>query len=208
MRGRVDLNENTLAPLLECARPISGEEFSSMFTSFKTSAWRLELLSQYIVPGEKVDFESYLNGEPFPRGPDGQWWRNMEDWRNNIQDHVAHGRSIGRVHVLPEKLTPYILFEIEWGYCYSAHAGDDVRFLEHDCVTDDLRSQLIEDFWLFDDKSVVLCDYESDGTWIGARILEEKSIALKFIEIKDLVLKESIDLRTFLKNYRTGKYSL
>lgn len=189
----------------DSSTPLSDVEFGAYFQNFQQSAWRLELLPQYLVVGEK-DFQDYLAGEPFPPTSEGKWWTYMQGWRDKIADHRAHNREMGRVHLIPERLTPYFMYEVEWGYNYTSTAGEDVRFLEKSSVDPSLQSRLKEDFWIFDRKSVVICDYEQDGTWLGARLLDSPEAVPSYIALQEEIYALSIDIRTFLSNFRKGKY--
>ena len=188
------------------AEPITDEGFGKLFTAYQRSAWRLELLPQYLIPGD-IYYPAFLAGEPVPPHPEGQWWKKGEAWINTIKGNVAAGRMMGRVHVLPEQLTPYLRFEIEWGYCYDSQAGDDIRLLEAGRVADDIRKLAVQDFWVFDDRMVVLCDYKPDGTWVGGRVVSEGVDVSAFLQVRELALREAIELKEFLARYRAGRYA-
>lgn len=185
---------------------IPDSEFGQLFAGYAKSAWRLELLPQYLVEFERAPFQAFLNGEPVPPHPTGEWWKVHEDWMGTIREAVAQGKSIGRVHVIPSELTPYLRYEIEWGYVFNASAGDDIRFIDRANVTPEMARVFVNDFWIFDDTKVVLCDYDADGRWIGGRVLDDPSQLPVFLRAKELAIASSFSLKEFLAGYRTGKW--
>lgn len=190
------------------SREISREEFGELFKSYKQSAWRLELLTAYAVPNEDAEFDAFLKGAPLPpvskevlcgEGP----------WCQLIRSHIEAGRTMGRVHVLPELLTPYLRYEIEWGYTFNNNAGDDIRLLLPANISSTLRERLntLQDFWLFDDSKVVLCDYGPNGSFDGAREVLDTSVIESFKAVRSACIDESLDFKSFMRAYRAGKIS-
>ncbi|HYR62015.1 MAG TPA: helix-turn-helix transcriptional regulator [Actinomycetota bacterium] len=137
------------------------EEFSRLFETFAHRAFRLETLSRYDVPEVEEALRAFLAGAPKP-GPD------PDDlaWQSNIRAHAAAGRPMQRVHVIRGPLTDYLRFEVEWGYPDNTAAGEDIGILH---VGDGELPELgEEDFWLFDDSTLVLMRYDEHGRWLGA----------------------------------------
>src|SRR4051794_34587810 len=99
------------------AYTISKAKFGHQFESFKRSAFRLESLDHYSVPEEAVDYHRFLRGEELPTSTE-------DEWAQFVKKSVAQGKFIQRVHVVPAQLTPYLRYEIEWGYLYSSVAGE------------------------------------------------------------------------------------
>ena len=189
------------------SRNLPIDEFSGMFKSFQSSAWRLELLSAYGVESEDAEFKAFVDGAPLPP-LDKESLAGDSPWCKNIRAHVAAGRTMGRVHVLPEVLTPYLRYEIEWGYTYNNAAGDDTRLLPAANISKGLHSLLsgIQDFWLFDDSRVVLCEYDPRGSFCGAREVTDSTKLDFFREVRDAAIADSIDFRTFMRGYRAGQF--
>jgi hypothetical protein len=131
---------------------LSMEQFGQYFVTFSSSATRIETLDVYTVPEEAANFAHYLAGGPLP--PD----RN-EDWASSIRKCVAAGKYMGRVHIIPRVLTPYLQFEIDWYYGVNGPAGEDIRFIFRDQVPDIAYT----DTWLFDDKVVLDLSYDNEG---------------------------------------------
>jgi hypothetical protein len=131
---------------------ISTEQFGEHFTSFHSSATRIETLAVYEDDDEKPNRALYFTGAPLP--PD----RNAE-WADNIRRCVAAGKYMGRVHIISHVLTPYLQFEIDWYYAINGAAGEDIRFI----FEEDVPDLTYTDTWLFDDTTVLDLSYDTDG---------------------------------------------
>lgn len=131
---------------------VSMEQFGQYFLTFRSTATRIETLDTYQVEEERENLAHYLAGDPLP--PD----RN-EEWAANIRACVAAGKYMGRVHIIPRVLTPYLQFEIDWYYAVNGAAGEDIRFIFRDEVPDVVHT----DTWLFDDETVLDLSYDADG---------------------------------------------
>lgn len=180
-------------------RALSGEEFMALFTTFKKSAFRLETLPQTLVDRHDAAFEAFLNGTPLPLNQN-------EKWCQLIRESADEGKTFSRVHILPEKLTPYLRYEIEWGYVFNVAAGSDIRLLEYPNVTEEIRQAAKQDYWLFDNETVVLMDYtQEDGRYLGARIIEPGSNIEKYNYLKDITWARATEFKEFLSKYRKGE---
>ena len=173
------------------------ERFDALFDEFRVSAFRLETLPAYDVPEEQTDLESYLAGEPLPMSED-------EEWLGFLSSAKDAGKAVQRVRLLPPKLTAYLRFEIEWGYVFNDRAGEDIRFvLPRSEEADQWSSE--KDFWLFDDETAVVMDYDAQGAYIGAREVTDANEMARFVHARDEFIARSISLREFLELYRSGQ---
>ena len=163
-----------------------------LLTTFKTSAFRLEALTSYNVPEDAAALRQYGAGAAAP--PPGF----MSDWQDLVRSASAKGRTMSRVHVVPQSLTPYLKFEVEWGYPGSVEAGEDVRILQTDRPANAFKSNWpASDFWLFDDETVALMNYDADGSFVGATITTDPAVLARSRAIRDIAMSKSVDLGTF-----------
>lgn len=161
---------------------LEGDAWAAYFRDFRRSAWRLELLPQYLVPQERDAFAAFRAGAPRPAGLG-------DEWHATIRAARADGRSIGRVHVLTPPLSEYLRFETQWYYPYSVEAGEDVRILDLSRTPDPGLPPF--DFWLFDEQRVVAMLYEPDGTQTGRELLQDADPE-QFVRYRDLALAASV----------------
>lgn len=144
---------------------IADTELAGLFDTFTRTAFRLELLAAYNPVSEADRLAAYLAGKARPASPEREHWYAM------LAAARAAGRTVQRVHVVASPLTDYLRYECEWGYAYSAQAGEDVRVLDttERPAPDGLPDH---DFWMFDDQQVVVMRYRADGEYVGAEWAE------------------------------------
>jgi len=172
------------------------EEFSRLFETFAHRAFRLETLSRYDVPEVEEALRAFLAGAPKP-GPD------PDDlaWQSNIRAHAAAGRPMQRVHVIRGPLTDYLRFEVEWGYPDNTAAGEDIGILH---VGDGELPELgEEDFWLFDNSTLVLMRYDEHGRWLGADQVVDPDRLSAYRRRRDQALALALPLDDYLSGVRS-----
>jgi len=160
---------------------LKGDAWAAYFRDFQHSAFRLELLPQYLVEPEHDSFAAFLAGEPMPEG-------HNADWHATIRANTTAGKIMSRVHVVTQPLSDYLRFEFQWGYVGNAGAGEDIRILDLSRTPDPGLPDT--DFWLFDEKAVVAMLYEDDGTQIGRELLDVDPA--EFIRYRDLALAAAV----------------
>jgi hypothetical protein len=161
---------------------LDGEAWQRFFDSFHRSAWRLELHPIYSMPQEREPFARFLAGERLPAD-------DRSEWMDRVAAHRANGRSIGRVHVVRRPLTDYLRFEFNWYYQFHIKVGEDIRILD---LTDRPGPGLPEeDFWMFDEATVVVMRYRPDGTQIGRELLDAPDIE-QILRYRDIALSGAV----------------
>lgn len=167
---------------------LDGDEWQAKFRDFKTEAWRLETLPQYLVPQEAEEFAAFKNGARFP-GP------YEDSWTALIRKHTEAGGSIGRVHIVTQPLSDYLRFEFERYYQHQAPIGEDIRILD---VTDRPNPLPgIQDFWMFDRSTVVLMHYEEDGRQISRELYEADPAP--FTEYQRIAVEASVPFLEYVR---------
>lgn len=174
-------------------------DFPVFFGQFQRSAFRLEVLSEYVVEYEREPFNSFRAGQPLPPPRSGE----LAAWDQLIIDSIAAGKRFRRVHLLPSKLTPYLRFEIEWAYLYTASLGEDIRLLLPDAPSD-VRMLAREDFWLFDEQMAVYLIYDQAGRFLGVETDDDPSTLRHCCDVQSLVWTSAVPLREYLATTRTA----
>src|SRR6267154_3437167 len=174
--------------------PIKTQEFQPLFQSFKHEAFRLETLDQYLVVPEEREFKRFLNGEPLPEVQN-------KPWCDQIRNNISQGKRMRRVHVLTLPLTPYLRFEIDWGYIFSLAAGEEIFILNRNQLSD---FSLIQDgdFWLFDDNILIRMLFDDTGKQLGRERDNDPEAISNCRAIRDRLLPLATPLRTFLRSER------
>ncbi|MER7849697.1 DUF6879 family protein [Kitasatospora sp. NPDC096077] len=169
---------------------LDGEEWQRLLHGFAQSAFRLETLPAYKVAGEAEEIQDFLNGQRIDAGT------YTSGWTDRLKAHTAAGRTVQRVHVVTRPLSDYLRYEFMY-YHPHAMAGENIRILD---LTDRPNPGLPnQDFWMFDDTSVVLMNYEPDGTQID-RVLVEGEVG-QYQEWRRLAVAESVSFAEFVKEH-------
>jgi hypothetical protein len=175
---------------------LSPTEFGRLFETFQKNAFRLETLSQYIVPEERAALDAFLTGTPLP--PSQQI---DVKWRALMKRNIESGKMMQRVHIIPSQLTPYLRYEIEWAYSYTSAIGEDIRLIVSDYPDSIIGDH--KDFWLFDDKTLVIVRYETDGTFVHGERIEEEEIIERHRNLKQKLLNRAEPLSAYLSRLRS-----
>jgi hypothetical protein len=173
---------------------LTRDEFGGLFKSFRESAFRLENLDLYTVPQEADEYRRFLAGEELPKTA------AESEWVKFVKTCVSEGKTIQRVHAISLPLTPYIKYEIEWGYLYTSAAGEDIRLLDRANISPDLAG--LKDFWLFDRKTLVIVQYDSDGRFLHGERDDSPEALKAHIDFCAILESQSTPLRAFLAQER------
>jgi hypothetical protein len=156
--------------------------------SVTRSAFRLETLPVYDMPGEWEEFARHLAGEQPP--PDLHY-----RWLDTVTECVKARKVFQRVHVVTSPLSDYLKYEFAWGYVFNARAGENIRILDLAYQAD--PGLPAHDFWLFDDTTVVRMDYNEHGAQLGRELLQDADPA-PYVQWKRLALSHA---RPFAQYY-------
>lgn len=166
------------------------EEFGAVFdSSFRRSAFRLEVLDRYAVAAEAEPFRRFLAGEP----QDPAW---REPYKEFVRTALRDGKRIARVHVVREPLSDYLEFELTCGYPANVAAGEDVRVLRR---TSWPHLRLPDhDYWLFDDRVAAVMIYDQAGGFLGADVTSDPPAVARYRRARDLAMHHSVPLAAYL----------
>ncbi|MFD7547596.1 DUF6879 family protein [Streptomyces sp. NPDC059578] len=154
------------------------KNLGELFDTFEREAFRLETLDDYSRSGSVDAYQAFLSGEPQPDGYN-------ESWVSEVRAHTNGGKRIYRVHILSRPLTPYLRYELGWGYQKNVTGGEEFFILD----TTDKRNPLegVEDFWLFDEATAVVMHYDGAGAVTGRETVPD-SRAQEFVAIRNTAL--------------------
>ncbi|MFD4573456.1 DUF6879 family protein [Streptomyces sp. NPDC058417] len=141
---------------------LSDGEWRKVFDTFQHDAWRFETQPTYTMPREAENVARFLRGEDKPA-------EHNAKWHLRVKGYLEAGRKIGRVRVVRRPLTDYQRYQFAWGIPGNVAAGEDIRILD---VTHDDYGLPVEgqDWWMFDDSTLVHLNFRPDGTQIGREI--------------------------------------
>lgn len=160
---------------------MASKNLSDLFDTFEREAFRLETLDDYSGSGNTEAYRAFLSGQPRPADYN-------EAWIAELRSHTALGKRIYRVHVLTRPLTPYLRFELGWGYQANAAGGEEFYILDVTGTPNPFDEQ--PDFWLFDETTAVLMHYDETGRIIRRETLPS-SCGRDFVGLRDRALEQA-----------------
>lgn len=167
---------------------ISIEEFSNFFDKFKHEAFRIELMQQYLVDGEKDLYEKSKQSIL----KDSEFLKYHNDWLKFLERCKKSKKSVLRVHAIKKPYSSYLKFEIDYSYKYNLKYGETIKLLIIDNEFEVFlnKYEYIGDFWLFDNKDCIFLKYDRNGTFLGVQKIKKKYLN-EIISIKEYCLDKS-----------------
>lgn len=172
---------------------LSTAEFGELFRSCERETFRLETLSVYNPESGAENLQRYLAGEPCLKEHEPSAWMQL------VADAVARGKRFYRVHVVHSPLTDHLRYEMEWGYLYNARAGEEIHILD---TAERPRPQGLpgEDFWLFDDVTVVRMHYRDDGEFAWAELCDDVDVE-RYRGYRDLAMAHAVPFAEYWEDH-------
>nr|BFF02696.1 hypothetical protein GCM10020241_43710 [Streptoalloteichus tenebrarius] len=139
----------------------------------------------------RASFERFLAGEPKPED-------HNSDWHEIVRSYVAAGKSIGRVRVVRRPLTDYQRYQLAWGIPGNIAAGEDIRVVD---ITDDDWGLPDQDFWLFDQSTVVHLNFAPDGALRDIELVDNPDLD-RYLNWRDTALKNAVSYEKYVRTCR------
>lgn len=171
------------------------EEFDRVFDRFTASAFRLEARQRYAIDETDEDYLAWQAGRPRPERS-----VRTSPWLARVATStVSQSKRWSRVHVVDHPLSQYVRYELV-AYQENAAAGEQIRIADRAAHPD--LATLDVDYWLFDDATdhphAVIIDYDIEGNVTGFQPADDPPTLDQFRAWRDLALKHSADLNTYL----------
>jgi hypothetical protein len=122
-----------------------------------------------------------------PRTPGNNSWLAL------VAAATASGRIIERVRIAARPLSDYTRFEFA-AYPENVAAGEKIRVLERRLLQGADRTWADDDFWIFDDETVVLLGYDEDRRFLRA---EQVGNVDPYLVARQRALALSVDFADF-----------
>ncbi|MCX5075078.1 DUF6879 family protein [Streptomyces sp. NPDC054949] len=158
------------------------KSLGELFDTFEREAFRLETLDDYGKSGNVDAYRAFLAGEPQPSDYN-------DAWVSELRSHTSMGKRVYRVHILSRPLTPYLRFELGWGYQKNVTGGEEFFILDTTEQPNPLEG--VPDFWLMDGRTPGVMNYAEDGSFLGGEILPEER-AGEFTAYRDTALTHAV----------------
>jgi hypothetical protein len=170
---------------------VGPKTLGELFDTFEQEAFRLETLDDYSKSGNVDAYRAFLAGDPQPADYN-------EAWVSEVRSHTSKGRRVYRVHILSRPLTPYLRFELGWGYRRNATGGEE--FFIFDTTEKANPLQGVPDFWFFDNIAPAVMNYAEDGSLLGADVLSDER-ADEFRTYRDTALAHAVPFPEWWAKY-------
>ncbi len=140
-------------------------DFDRLLGSVTRSAVHLEMRDDY--GAGSPAFDAWLHHRPHDRsGPDAIW--------HGLGAVIRRGATVRRARIVSEPASEYIKFEYEVTAAANLAAGEQVRWLSRQKASD--LALPGNDFWLFDDATVLFNHFGADGAATGTELRTEPSV--------------------------------
>ncbi len=133
------------------------------------SALHLEMRDGYMLDDPML--HQWRAGHRYDPADRALWWR---PWLDLIAETTGRGVDVWRARIVSEPVSEYIQFEYDMTFTNLA-AGEQVRWLPRRDATDIALPG--NDFWLFDDHTVLVNHFSGDGDWLDTELLEDAALA-------------------------------
>lgn len=168
------------------------------WSGFEKSSFRLETLDSYGATVDDEMFSSYLaGGLSIPKN------EGRESWCAKIKEATESGKEMSRIHIVPTVLTPYLRYEIEWGYTLSTQPSGENIFLVNREANPRLAKLAQEDFYLLDDKRAIVVVYDENNSFLRTELEVGEEEVAAMVKLKEDLMAVAIPLSEYLKKMRT-----
>jgi hypothetical protein len=150
------------------ARSLTLDDWAAALRDFQRSAYRLELRESYFEPDDSV--ARYLAGDPI----DPDEVPDFIAWADQIRWLTEAGRTVARVRVHDEPLTPYQRWE-RWAARQTVAAGEEIRYISRRRARDVglLPAAGPDDWWLLDDQRLIVMQFDDAGRLVVSHLVDE-----------------------------------
>ena len=138
---------------------MAAPRLDELFATCQRSALHLETRDGYMLDDPMlIDWRS---GFRYDRADRASWWNGFLE---GVQQATTRGVDVWRARIVSEPVSEYIRFEYDVTFRNVA-AGERVRWLPRRLATDIPLPG--NDFWLFDDETLMVNHFSGDGDWTG-----------------------------------------
>lgn len=167
-------------------RTITGADIPDLLAACKVEAFKLDLRDSYAISEEDDAFARWRRGEREPGDAEAE---GIGEWLDIVRALTTAGAKVRRVRVVTEPASDYIRFEATT-VPMQQQAGEDIRYLpRHHEAAGRLGDR---DFWLFDQRQVLLLNFNPDGTPRPHELHDAPELAAEYAELRDLAWRHAI----------------
>jgi hypothetical protein len=163
------------------------DELRAALDSIQVEAFRLEARQSYAGVADP-GWEAWQAGRPLPhRSP------ATDRWLARIARHVAAGRRVYRAMIIDWPLSDYKRYELA-AFAPHAPAGEGIYVVDRDAHPG--LADLVEDYWMLDERLVVRMPFDQAGRPLG--LLDPEEPIAAYVARRDLVMAHATPLDAWL----------
>lgn len=166
------------------------DSFEHLMASFRRTAFKLEVRRSYGIASEDAAFQDFRNG----REPGIDW---LSDWLDSARRHTAAGKRIERVRVVDDPPSDFLRFELTITP-HNLAAGEDIRYLSRDKAAQ--LSLPHQDFWIFDEATVLVVHFAGDDTFTGVESIKESSVVRRYLAAREAAWQHALPYASYLSS--------
>ena len=163
-------------------------KFNKLWSNAKRSIFRLESLPKYRIAYDLKNFEKFKKGKKYLSQKETNWFKRIKRAKNkNIK--------IQRVRIFSYPISAYLRYEIDF-WRHSAKFGEEILFLEskkYKKIKHHLKIKP-KDFWLFDNKNLILFHYDKEWIWLKEEAVLKKVVIEKYSKLRNELIKNSVTM--------------
>jgi hypothetical protein len=165
------------------------EEFNRQFDLYTRYAFRFESFQEYVVEGEREEFEQWKRTRYIPD-------KGVRPWQKRMAARIQKGATMQRVRIVVGKPSEYLEFETLAAYSRNLIAGDQIRVLEVAAIQA-VPSHLdhLYDYWLFDDRIAYEMDYDIRGKYRKESRVTDEAVIEQMIKTREDLLAKSVPIK-------------
>jgi hypothetical protein len=133
---------------------------------------------------EEEAVAGFLAGNPRSPGEYPEW----RSWLDEMRELTGQGKRISRVRVVDDPPTGYQRWAM-WCTRWHAEAGEDIRYLPR-ATAGDLGIPS-GDWWLFDDATLVVTAFTSDGQADGRTLITNPALVGRYVAWRDTAVRHA-----------------
>lgn len=146
-------------------RPLTNEEWHSLFYTYRYTARRLEPRDRYNTGYSIEPLWQYLAGDLVD-------YSFMDRWLGDVRARTAEGKRMARVRVVTEPLTDDARYLLHVARLNVA-AGDEIRYLPRQRARDLELGLPDEDYWIFDAITAAVIHFDEDDRPVGHELIDD-----------------------------------
>jgi len=175
---------------------LEGVSILDLMLSSESSFFRVEALESYNAEEEEEIRSEYDSGNPaVPEySTDCPWFAKIKEMKDA-------GNPVCRVRALSRNISPYVRFEMEWGYNPVSLIGEDYRIIIKE-QHPELSDSWDEEYYIIDNKRLVYIKYDETGKTLGLEEEKDTEEIKKRLDQQKRLLQKAVPYNKFLAHLR------